>query len=116
MGKWLQKYGYTIYGTRGGPFKPADWGVSTRKGNKIWLHILKWSGNSNEIVLPDVGMDILKCNLAGGGKVKFTKKNGNFILEVDRKQLQPINTIIEIEVAGKSMDIKPMDFVSQSVK
>ena len=31
----LGQYGYTIYGTRGGPFKPADWGVSTRK-NKIY--------------------------------------------------------------------------------
>jgi alpha-L-fucosidase len=115
MGKWLQKYGYTIYGTRGGPFKPADWGVSTRKGNKIWIHILKWSASSNELVLPDIGMDIIKCNLAGGGKVKFTRKNGSYILEFERRQLQPINTIIEIEVAGKATDIKPMDFGSQSV-
>ena len=61
MGKWLDKYGYTIYGTRGGPFKPTDWGVSTRKGNKIYLHILKWSGDSPKIVLPDFGMDIKKC-------------------------------------------------------
>jgi alpha-L-fucosidase len=26
MGQWLQKYGYTIYETRGGPFMPTDWG------------------------------------------------------------------------------------------
>jgi alpha-L-fucosidase len=25
MGQWLEEYGYTIYGTRGGPFKPTDW-------------------------------------------------------------------------------------------
>ena len=73
MGKWLDKYGYTIYGTRGGPFKPTDWGVSTRKGNKIYLHILKWSGDSPKIILPDIGMEIKKCILAGGGKVKFSK-------------------------------------------
>ena len=36
MGKWMEKYGNTIYETRGGPFKPTDWGVSTRKGNKIF--------------------------------------------------------------------------------
>jgi alpha-L-fucosidase len=115
MGKWLQKYGYTIYGTRGGPFKPADWGVSTRKGNKIWIHILKWSANSYEIVLPDFGMEIKKCSLAGGDKVKFTRRNGGYVIQFENKQLQPINTLIEIEVSGKAMDIKPLDFGSQSV-
>lgn len=115
MGKWLQKYGNTIYGTRGGPFKPADWGVSTRKGSKIWLHILKWSATSNEIVLPDFGMEIKKCSLAGGGEVKFVRRNGSYIITFEKKQLQPINTIIEIEVSGKAMDIKPIDFGSQSV-
>jgi alpha-L-fucosidase len=115
MGKWLQKYGYTIYGTRGGPFKPADWGVSTRKGNKIWIHILKWPANSYEIVLPDFGQQIKKCSLAGGENVKFTRRNGGYVIQFEKKQLQPINTIIEIEVSGKAMDIKPLDFGSQSV-
>ena len=42
MGAWLAKYGESIYGTRGGPFKPAKHVVSTRKGNTIYLHILAW--------------------------------------------------------------------------
>ena len=43
MGAWLAKYGESIYGTRGGPFKPGDYGVSTRKGNTIYLHICDWT-------------------------------------------------------------------------
>jgi alpha-L-fucosidase len=27
IGQWMDEYGQTIYGTRGGPFKPASWGV-----------------------------------------------------------------------------------------
>ena len=115
MGKWLGKYGYTIYGTRGGPFKPTDWGVSTRKGNKIYLHLLKWSGGSPKIILPDLGMDIKKCILADGGKVKLTKVRGRNIIEFDGKLLLPINTIVEIEVSGNAMDIKPMDVAPQSI-
>lgn len=115
MGKWLDKYGYTIYGTRGGPFKPTDWGVSTRKGNKIYLHILKWFGNSPKITIPDFGMQIKNCVLSGGGKVKFTRMNGQYLIEFDGKLLQPINTIVEIEVAGNAMDIKPMDITPQSL-
>jgi alpha-L-fucosidase len=115
MGKWLEKFGYAVYGTRGGPFKPTDWGVSTRKGNKIYLHILKWSGTSPKINLPDMGMEIKKCTLASGGKVKYSKQNGENIIEFDGKFLQPINTIVELEVAGNAMDIKPMDVEPQSL-
>jgi len=115
MGQWLRQYGYAIYETRGGPFKPTDWGVSTRKENKIYLHILKWSGNSPKITLPDIGMRIKKCTLAGGGKVKHTIVNGENIIEFNGDLLQPINTIVEIEVEGNAMDIKPMDVAPQSL-
>ncbi len=40
MGEWLKKYGETIYGTRGGFIAPRDWGVTTQKGNKLYVHIL----------------------------------------------------------------------------
>jgi alpha-L-fucosidase len=115
MGHWLQKYGYTIYGTRGGPFKPTDWGVSTRKGNKIYLHILKWFGNTPKITIPDFGIQIKNVMLAGGGKAKVSKLNGEYVIEFDGKQLQPINTIVEIEYAGNIMNVKPMDVEPQSI-
>jgi alpha-L-fucosidase len=115
MGNWLKVYGYSVYGTRGGPFKPSDWGVSTRKGNKIYLHILKWFGNSPEIVLPDFGMEIMKCTIAGVGKVTFHKKNDEYLIKFDGRLLQPVNTIVEIEVSGNVMEIKPMDVNPQSL-
>ena len=115
MGKWLGKYGYSIYGTRGGPFKPTDWGVSTRKGNTIYLHILKWNGKSVRIELPDLGVEIKNCKLAAGGKIKIGKKEGKTILEFGGESLQPINTLVEIETAGSVMSIKPMEISSQSL-
>ena len=115
MGDWLTKYGYSIYGTRGGSFRPADWGVSTRKGNKVYLHILKWSGDKLKISLPDFGFDIKKCTLADGGKVKFRKDAGFNIIEFDGKLLRPINTVLEIEFSNNVMNVKPMDVMSQSI-
>jgi len=43
IGGWLLKYGDSIYGTRGGPIPPGDWGVTTQKENKIYVHVLNWS-------------------------------------------------------------------------
>lgn len=115
MGQWLQKYGYSIYGTRGGPFKPTDWGVSTRKGNTIYLHILKWNGKKVQITLPNIGVEIKNCKLAAGGKMKVTNKAGMTTLDISGESLQPINTIVEIETSGNVMNIKPMEIDSESL-
>ena len=42
MGEWMAVYGETVYGTRGGDVAPHAWGVSTRKGNRLFVHILEW--------------------------------------------------------------------------
>lgn len=41
VGDWMAVYGETIYGTRGGSIHAHDWGVTTQKGNKLYVHILK---------------------------------------------------------------------------
>jgi alpha-L-fucosidase len=115
MGQWLQKYGYTIYETRGGPFKPTDWGVSTRKGNKIYLHILKWIGGKPEIIIPDLGMEIKKCTLVHGGKINLKKLEKGYSIEFSEQELQAINTIIELELSRDVMTLPPMEIGSNSV-
>jgi alpha-L-fucosidase len=45
VGQWLKKYSESIYSTVNGPYYPVPWGVSTRKANVIYLHILQ---NSND--------------------------------------------------------------------
>ena len=109
MGQWLQKYGYTIYGTRGGPFKPADWGVSTRKGNTIYLHLLSGKGKVTRIDFPAKGIDIKWCRLVDGGEVKLIKQRGLFTIGFKSESLQPFDTIVEIETTKDVMDMKPLD-------
>ena len=42
IGGWLAKHGEAIYGTRGGPVPPRPWGVTTQKGNTVYVHVLDW--------------------------------------------------------------------------
>jgi alpha-L-fucosidase len=63
MGKWLNHNGYSIYGTRRGPFKPSEWGVSTRKGNIIYLHLLYYSGDTVKIKVPEIGIPVKRITL-----------------------------------------------------
>ncbi len=39
MGEWLRKYGDTVYATTAGDIKAQEWGVTTRKGNRLFVHI-----------------------------------------------------------------------------
>ncbi len=53
IGEWLEVYGESIYGTRGGPITPKSWGVSTNKNNKIYLHILD---RADQVLAIPIGM------------------------------------------------------------
>lgn len=113
MGVWLQNYGFTIYETRGGPFKPADWGVSTRKDNRIYLHILRWDLKKVKITLPALdGAKIKSCRLVDGGKVKLTNRGVNYLIEFASKELKPIDTIVEIELEDSAMSLSPVDDIA----
>ncbi len=116
MGEWLNKYGYSIYGTRGGPFKPTDWGVSTRKGNSVYLHILRWSGGAPQIAIPDIGIPVKKVKMADGSETGFELSGNEYLIQIDEKSLQPVNTIIEIEYESDVINAVPADVKPQFSK
>lgn len=50
MGEWLAKYGETIYATEAGDIRQQEWGCTTRKGDKLFVHIFEHAGG--ELLLP----------------------------------------------------------------
>lgn len=42
IGFWLQTFGPTIYGTRGGPVRPQGWGATTQRNDSVFVHVLSW--------------------------------------------------------------------------
>ena len=50
MGEWLAKYGETIYATEAGDIRQQEWGCTTRKGDKLFVHIFEHAGD--ELLLP----------------------------------------------------------------
>jgi alpha-L-fucosidase len=98
MGDWLAKYGESIYGTRGGPFKCNTALGSTHKGNVVYVHVLKWGGD--KLVLPDLGKKIVRSSLLRGGKVEVEQKDNQITISVHQSDQQPIDTIIKLELDG----------------
>lgn len=52
IGKWMQKYGATIYETMAGNVPEYTWGVSTSKGKKTYLHVLKQDAEIISFTIP----------------------------------------------------------------
>ena len=75
IGDWMRIYGSSIYNTKGGPFVPNENFASTRKGNKIFIHVFKSAGNT--LTIPAIpGVVINKAALFNGEKVE-AKLTGN---------------------------------------
>lgn len=74
MGDWLKQYGESIYGTKGGPFWPNQSYASTRKGNRIYLHVFE--NKTGSITLPYLeGCHLTKAYFLNGASINFQQQN-----------------------------------------
>ncbi len=110
VGDWLAKYGESIYGTRGGPFKPNKQIASTRKGNAIYVHVLKWEGDT--VTLPNLPRKIVGHSLVTGGKSEVSQGDGGITIRVAAQDRQEIDTIVQLELDGPALDLPPVSMPS----
>ncbi len=61
IGKWMEMYGESIYGTRAGPVKPSEWGATTHKGNLVYMHVL--DPELEKLSLPDFPSKVKSAKL-----------------------------------------------------
>lgn len=54
MGEWLEKYGHTIYETKGGPVPPQPWGTVTMKDKTLYIHVLNPDTPSVSLHIPNI--------------------------------------------------------------
>ena len=96
MGEWLKTYGETIYDTRGGFIAPRDWGVTTQKEKKLFVHILDLDDKA--LYLPMEGNKVRSVRLFTGKKpLKFSEVAGGILLQLD-KVPDETDYIVELEL------------------
>jgi alpha-L-fucosidase len=126
MGEWLGKYGETIYGTRGGPWKPTSSIASTRKGNTIYLHLLGWNGKT--VNLPNIPRKVISSTALTDSTVRVQQAARKISIRIDSAMAHPpdhgaellrspqtrpanqplIDTIVKLELDGSAMDLDPL--------
>ncbi|HWC76370.1 MAG TPA: alpha-L-fucosidase [Blastocatellia bacterium] len=98
VGQWLGKNGEAIYDTRGGPVTPRSWGVTTKKDNKVYVHILDWP--SDDMLWVPVGSSVKSAKyLKTGGPAAFVPIDKGVLLKtIPRDAVDEYDTIVVLEL------------------
>ena len=95
MGEWMGKNGETIYGTRRGIVTAEEWGVSTQKGKKLYIHVLDWD---KEVLLVQPFKEKVQSVVffKDKSKVKYRLDQYGLLLEIPNDKKDEVDTIIEV--------------------
>lgn len=103
VGEWLEKYGQSIYGTRGGPYLPGDFGVSTYRGKTIYLHLLNFTGT--RVRLPALPAQILSCATLTGGEAACKQSDGGVEVTLSGAA-GGVDTIVALNLDSAAAELK----------
>jgi alpha-L-fucosidase len=97
VGDWLTANGESVYGTRGGPITPRPWGVTTKKGNTVYVHVLDWTDSS--LLVPPVGAPVKRARfLKTGGAATFKNVPEGVIVTLPTTPVDPYDTVVAMEL------------------
>ena len=96
MGEWMKTYGETTYGTRGGCIAPHLWGVTTQKGDRLFVHILDLQDKA--LFLPLEGKKVKSAvDFASRQSLKFKRVDGGITLQLDEVPTE-VDKVVELQL------------------
>jgi alpha-L-fucosidase len=107
VGQWLHANGESIYGTRGGPFKPTSALTSTRKGNIVYVHVLKSRGET--LALPPLRKKVVRSELLTGGVVPVVQSDAGVVLTLPQAAAKNVDTIVKLTLDGPAQEIPALE-------
>ena len=81
MGSWLATHGSSIHHTRAGPVSPRNWGVTTQRGDTVFVHVLDQPASDRVLALPALNRRVLRAHmLVGGSPVTVSQSDAGLAL------------------------------------
>jgi alpha-L-fucosidase len=102
IGQWMDKNGESIYGTTASPLPMQNWGVSTLKGNKLYLHVFNYP-TDGKLYVGGLQSPVDKAYFLAGPKKSLTIKKlsaGDLLVQLPLQAPDTANTVIVMELKG----------------
>lgn len=103
VGVWLQQYGKTLYGTRGGPYMPGPWGACTCKGNSIYLHL--FDPPAQALTFAPLSAKITSYRVLTGGAATVVQSKESLQVAIAESDRDSIDTIVELCVTEEATEL-----------
>lgn len=103
IGKWMDRNSESIYGTAPSPLPLQSWGVSTLKGNKLYLHIFNWPSDGN-LYVGGLKAIVKNAYLLADPKKTFAVKRINekdLLISLPKAQIDTANTVLVVPFEGR---------------
>ena len=105
IGDWLKTNGTAVYSTRGGPYMPTKYFISTRKEHRIFIHLLDHPGSNPKLPFPkDVNIDKAYF-LQDHTPVNVRKMEGSIQIGLPENLPDKIASVIVLEIDKPSLEI-----------
>ena len=100
IGEWLGEYGGSVYGTRGGPIPPRPWGVTTSRGDTVFVHVLDWADRA--LALPALGGRVVRARMLRGGEpVRTRETEGGVTITLPSAGNDEIDRVVVLTLARR---------------
>lgn len=97
IGKWLETYGESIYGTDKTYIPKQDWGYTTGNGKKIYMHVVEDLGDNLVLQMPlEEKVRSVKV-FKDGTPLKYTAKKGMLTVNLTEKP-SDVDYVITVEL------------------
>ncbi|WP_143305975.1 alpha-L-fucosidase [Chitinophaga vietnamensis] len=107
MGRWLNQYGESIYGTQGGPFVPDSIFATTRKGSTLYVHV--FGRPVQPLVLPPLGkLKVKRAAFLKGAPLAFSSNDNGTTLQLPATMPDSICSVIALELSGNATTLPVM--------
>jgi alpha-L-fucosidase len=105
IGRWMKVNGESIYATTASPFPRLAWGRCTKKlhdgGATLYLHVFDWP-TDGKLLAPGLRNKVQSARLLADGRtLQATAGDDGVTVAVPSERLDPVDTVIVLDVAGE---------------
>lgn len=107
IGKYMKINGEAVYGSKRSPVSGGMLGITTAKGNTVYLHIFRWPGKA--ACIAGIANKVISARLLGSNRRLKINRGGDgriFISGLPQKPPKPCWNVVAIRMADKPRVVK----------
>jgi alpha-L-fucosidase len=102
---WLDRYGASVFDTRGGPYQRTNVYGTTCRDNRIYLHV--FDPTLTTLRLPALPASVVRSYMLNGGDVQVSQSATALEVSISPNDMESPSTIVVLEVDRPAEEIAP---------